>query len=84
MILQAKMPIDCDLAGTMLIQASNMLGNIPLSDLTVCCSLENRHEARKLQGQFGFELVLVPEIVLITRDTWSASFQGRTIWSRGA
>ncbi len=76
--------IACDLSQMALEHAANKLGATNLCDLRVCCAWENRTYARKLQGEHGFELVLVPADLLTGQDAWTASNGGRVVYSPGA
>lgn len=78
-----KLPVDCDLSETAMIDASNMLGCVPLGDLTLYAPLEERYAARRLQAVHGFELVLVPQEMLASKYTWAIRCDRGVVHSRG-
>jgi hypothetical protein len=73
----------CDLGETSFLQAVHMLGSVPFHEVTLYAPLTQRETARQLQGKFGFELHLVPAIILKTKVAWCIWFQGRMVWSPG-
>ncbi len=57
---------------------------VRLCDLTVWAPLSKRIQANRLQGEFGFELVLVPDCLLPTAYAWAVQAPGgNIIWSPG-
>lgn len=76
--------IACDFTETTLLDAANAL-RVPAHELTIWVSANQRYEARKAQGQYGFALVLVPPEILLTNGfAWCAQSPcGNLIWSPG-
>lgn len=85
-MISEKLGVDCSLSEIGLISAANKLGGVALHELTVYASAEARVYARKLQGQFGFGLVLVPpEIMLNTHGAhaWCVEHPRGIVWTNG-
>lgn len=85
-----KISVNCDFSETALEHACRQLGGVPLSEVRVVTSYENRNFARELQAQFGFDLTLVPSAILRSDgadyhrgDVWCVEHAGGIVWSPG-
>lgn len=79
-----KMPVDCDFYEIALEDAALRLGGVPLHELDVYVSINERVRARQLQASHGFNLHLVAPCLMRNRDGWAVSHHGRWIYSDGA
>ena len=77
-----KVPTNCDFSQTSIIYAAATL-NVSPHDLTVYASRFCQVDARKIQGEWGFELVIVPDALMPTRFGWAVENNGRVFWSPG-
>lgn len=75
--------IDLDLSETALDHARAMLGADALHQLKVYVPRSLAIVGRRLQGEFGFDLVVAPNCLFKSDWTWGAGFCGRTFWSEG-
>ena len=78
-----KMPVACDLSDIALQDAAHRLGDVPLGECVVSCGGYNGTYARRLQGQLGFELHVVPDCILSSKTAWALWYYGACIWSPG-
>jgi hypothetical protein len=78
----AKLSIDCDLSRTALEEVARQF-MCPLHELTVYAPYCWQMRAHKLQGDIGFALVLVPDALLATKQTWGAQRGNDLLWTGG-
>ena len=76
-----KMPINCDMTETTLAEAARMMGISGLANLRVYVGRTIGLPARRLQGEHGFELIVLPDHLLVTPYTWGAEWNGHQVWS---
>lgn len=78
-----RLAVTCNLSETSLETAALALGGVRLHELTVTCGYWNRVVAQKLQGRFGFDLVLVPDCMLKTPYAWGVEHPRGVVWTEG-
>lgn len=79
----AKLSTACDFSRTALEEVGRQF-MCPLHELTVYVSIGEQVRARKMQGDCGFDLVLIPDALLGTRSTWGARRGNDMLWTEGA
>lgn len=79
-----KMFPACDLSETTIEQACLNLGGVQPHNCVVITSTSNRRHAYRVQAVMGFELRIVPDFLLPSRDTWCVLCNGDAAWSEGA
>lgn len=77
-----RVPTICDFSQSSLEYAASVM-NVPLHSLRVYTARSDSVRARKLQGEHGFELVIVPDALLPTCGAWAAECGTELMWSPG-
>lgn len=73
-----------NLSETALDEARHALGSGLIGKLKVYASDSGSLVARRLQGAHGFELVIIPDHLLLSSYSWGAEFNGNHYWSNPA
>ena len=76
-----RIATDCSLCETSLDHARQQLGARAMADLWVVCGESEALAGRRLQGEHGFRLDVVPDAILLTRHAWCARFGNDTVWT---
>lgn len=81
--MNIMMPTACDFSETSLDAGRRMLVAPDLHSLKVYVSNASATLARRLQGDHGFELVVVPDHMMPSPYSWNVEYMGKHAWSRG-
>ncbi|MDE2096483.1 MAG: hypothetical protein KGL39_04495 [Patescibacteria group bacterium] len=79
-----QMLVDCDLSATTISDAARMLGGAEIHDLHLFCGPVWRIWANKLQGEYGFDLTIIPDALLINGRAWCVKSGNDYVWTNGA
>lgn len=79
-----KMMVDCDFSEVAADDARQMLNAPNLGSMRFWVTERQALEGRRLQGQHGFELTVIPEFIAKGSYTWCAEYLGHRVWSQGA